>query len=117
MKTEVLGRHLIADLVGCNLESCCNGEDTYKALEQAAVAAGATPLKGDYHGFGEGFGVTGVIILAESHISWHTWPEKNGYVALDIFMCGKCDPRDAMPLIVNYFKPKSITITVSERGI
>ncbi len=50
------------------------------------------------HGFGSGAGVTGVALLAESHITVHTWPER-GYAAFDVFMCGDCDPEAAASTI------------------
>ena len=63
-------------------------------LSSAAKAAGATILGANFHSFGEAMGNTGVLILAESHISVHTWPEHN-YAAIDIFFCGNLD-RDGL---------------------
>ena len=78
--------HLVADLVDCKdlsdlacIEAC---------LREAASAAHATVLDVRLHHFGDGMGVTGVALLAESHISIHTWPE-HGIVAVDLFVCGK----------------------------
>ena len=78
------GRHLIAELHGC--AGLADIQLIETALERAAAAAGATLLETRLHGFGEGQGVTGVALLAESHISIHTWPE-HGYAAVDIFLC------------------------------
>jgi S-adenosylmethionine decarboxylase len=64
------------------------------ALAGAAAAAGAHLLDVHLHSFGPGQGVTGVALLAESHISIHTWPE-HGYAAIDIFMCGRRNDLDA----------------------
>ena len=61
-------------------------------------------------------GVSGVVVLAESHISIHTWPE-TGYVALDIFMCGSCNPYDSIPLLKEYFKPSNMQVIENKRGI
>jgi S-adenosylmethionine decarboxylase len=67
-----------------------------RALRKAAANSGATLLRVQLHHFGKGAGVTGVALLAESHISIHTWPER-GYAAIDIFMCGRnCSPRKAL---------------------
>lgn len=86
------GRHLIADLTGCaRLDDAGFVE---AALVAAAEAAGATVLEARLHSFGPGQGVTGVVLLAESHISIHTWPE-HGYAAVDIFLCGRRHDLDA----------------------
>jgi S-adenosylmethionine decarboxylase len=86
------GRHLIADLQGCS--GLADEMLVRSALATAAAAAGATLLDLRTHGFGPGQGVTGVALLAESHISIHTWPE-HGYAAVDIFLCGDSHDLDA----------------------
>lgn len=86
------GYHLIADLAdGVHLDDAARIE---QCLADAAAAAGATLLEVRLHKFGAGFGVTGVALLAESHISIHTWPEF-GTACVDIFMCGKTNDLDA----------------------
>jgi S-adenosylmethionine decarboxylase len=86
------GRHLLADLFGCSgLDDAALIEG---ALRDAAAAAGATVLDVRLHAFGPGAGVTGVALLAESHISIHSWPER-GYAAIDIFLCGRRHDCDA----------------------
>lgn len=89
--------HLIADLIGC---SRLDDEQHIEAiLREAAKAAGATVLEIRLHGFGQGMGVTGVALLAESHISIHSWPEHD-FAAIDIFVCGStCDPQAALEVI------------------
>ena len=62
-----------------------------RALRDAAEAADATILHSHFHHFGPDGGVSGVLVLAESHISIHTWPERD-FAAVDIFMCGACNP-------------------------
>ena len=86
------GRHLIADLHdGTRLDDVAHIE---RCLTDAAAAAGATLLELRLHSFGPGQGVTGVALLAESHISIHTWPE-NGCACVDIFMCGRSHDLEA----------------------
>jgi len=66
------------------------------------------------HNFGEGSGVTGVVLLAESHISIHTWPELK-YAAVDIFMCGACDPQRAIPVLGEHFLTDTMAVRALER--
>lgn len=108
-----LGRHVIAEFFGAsNLDNITEMET---AMIAAADIAGAIVLEARFHTFGEGQGVTGVVILAESHISIHTWPEY-GYAAIDAFMCGSADPKRAVQYLKNFFSPKSVDITILKRG-
>lgn len=95
------GLHLIADLAG---GTRLDDPDFIGAvLRDAAIAARVTLLELRLHHFGDGNGVTGVALLAESHISIHTWPE-HGVAAIDIFVCGaKADPDAALALIAERF--------------
>lgn len=61
-------------------------------------------------------GLSGVLVLAESHISFHSWPER-GFMALDIFMCGQTDPHKAIPVLKSAFAPESIQLNELKRGI
>ncbi|WP_426240403.1 adenosylmethionine decarboxylase [Pararhizobium sp. DWP1-1-3] len=104
---ELPGRHLIADFSGAeNLDDVARIE---AAFTRAIAAAGATLLGMSFHVFSPGGGVTGTASLAESHISIHTWPE-NAYAALDIFMCGVCDPLNALPALIEAFTPALIEL-------
>ncbi|MDC7694435.1 S-adenosylmethionine decarboxylase [Asticcacaulis sp. DXS10W] len=67
------------------------------------------------HGFGEGAGITGVAILAESHISIHTWPELD-YIALDVFMWGACDPNLSLSVFRACFMPQKERVSLHVRG-
>ncbi len=79
-------------------------------------AAGATLLHIHLHTFCEGGGISGVAVLAESHISVHTWPEK-GYAAFDVFMCGDAEPRKALGVFKAAFNPGRIVIGEHKRGV
>ena len=93
------------------LTSCTRIE---QLLRDAADLAGAHVLHSHFHGFGEGQGVTGVVLLAESHISIHTWPE-NGFAAADIFMCGASDPQRALALLRQALQPAGCDVTTIRR--
>lgn len=111
-----LGRHLILDIwCSINAPELLELEDARLTLEASAEAAGATILDSRWHHFGEGYGYTGVVVLSESHISIHTWPEK-GYAAIDIFYCGDCDPEDSVETIIDYFEPIRYESDLLERG-
>jgi len=98
------GTHIIIDILTEATDKLASVEFLEKMLIDAAKACGATILDGKFHHFGEGFGVTGVLLLAESHITIHTWPE-DGYAAIDVFMCGQCDPHKAIAVFDDAFDP------------
>jgi S-adenosylmethionine decarboxylase len=107
------GTHLLIDFWGA---SRLDDIDFIEhALSKAAIACGATVLAIHLHSFGENAGVTGVAMLAESHISLHSWPEID-YVALDVFMCGSSNPHLAIPVLRDFFKPGQVSITEAARG-
>ena len=87
-----------------------------RALRDAAEAANATILHSHFHHFGPDGGVSGVLVLAESHISIHTWPERD-FAAMDIFMCGACNPYHSLPVLKDVFAPKSILLSEQRRGL
>lgn len=107
------GMHLIVDFYGAFGLDDDRFLDT--ALRKAAEAAGATVLAGHLHHFGSGHGVTGVLLLAESHISIHTWPE-TGYAAVDIFLCGRSDAHRAADHLRTALRPERVQITEIARG-
>jgi S-adenosylmethionine decarboxylase len=108
------GTHLIVDLWQArNLDDAGAIE---AALRAAVEAAGATLLTIDLHRFDPTGGVTGVAVLAESHISIHTWPE-SGYAAVDVFMCGQARPHDAIAVLRRAFEPGMISVVEHRRGL
>ena len=108
------GTHLLLEMWGA--ENLDDPELIETALCDSARTAGATILHAHTHHFSPFGGVSGVVVLAESHISIHTWPER-GYVALDIFMCGECDPYKAVPVLRQAFTPDSLQISEHKRGL
>ena len=107
------GTHLLADLWGATNLADPHLIDT--ALRAAAIRAGATILHSHFHHFTPNGGVSGVVVLAESHISIHTWPERD-FAAVDIFMCGDCNPHDAVPVLRAAFKPHRVDLDEQRRG-
>ena len=115
MNATIVGRHLILELNGVEPSVLRNEYAIEEVLISAAKKAGATVLASKFHHFGGDYGVTGVIVLSESHISIHTWPEFN-YAAIDVFMCGTCNPNDSLPTILEYFEPESWNSNIYDRG-
>lgn len=107
-----VGTHLIVDfLQAANLD---DSERIKGALVEAVRATGATLLHIHLHPFEMG-GVSGVAVLAESHISIHTWPQY-GYAALDLFMCGDCNPYLAIPVLRCALVPGEVRVQEFLRG-
>ncbi len=108
------GQHLIVDMWdGERFDDQQFIEDTFR---QAVEAAKATLLHIHLHQFTGGGGVSGVAVLAESHISIHTWPER-GYAAIDIFMCGDAVPLKAVEVMRRAFRPRHTSVAEHKRGI
>ena len=114
-KRQPAGTHLLIDLYGVAAHHLNQASTLEALLRASAQCAGATILNSHFHGFGAGQGITGVVLLAESHISIHTWPEC-GYAALDIFMCGAAQPQRALETIRQAFSPQSCAVRSIARG-
>lgn len=109
---QCAGAHLIIDLYEASrLDDQAYIEET---LKQCVDAAGATLLHIHLHPF-EPTGVSGVAVLAESHISVHTWPEC-GYAAFDVFMCGDARPERCVDILKDAFKPEQTRVSELLRG-
>lgn len=108
------GTHLIVDLWhATNLDDL---QIVDQALRDAAARAGATLLNIDLHHFTPNGGISGMAILAESHISIHTWPEIS-YAAVDVFMCGAAQPHKAIEILKGVFLPGLVTLAEHKRGV
>lgn len=111
---EYAGTHLIVDLWEADgLDDLALMEST---MREAVEVCGATLLHIHLHHFTPSNGISGVAVLAESHISVHTWPERD-FAAFDIFMCGDARPELAIPVLKKAFKPARINISEQLRGI
>ena len=107
------GTHLIIDLRGA--ERLDDLEHIETALREAVEASRATLLHLHLHHFTPNGGVSGVAVLAESHISIHTWPER-GYAALDVFMCGEARPERTLEVFERVFRPEKMEVAEHLRG-
>jgi len=109
-----VGRHLILELWGCqNLNST---EIVERALRDVVQACDLTLIGLHVYPFIP-IGVTGVAVVAESHVMIHTWPE-HGYAAVDVFTCGeRANPEEALPLLREHFSPERVQIMEISRGI
>ncbi len=110
---ECAGTHLIIDLIGASGLSDIELID--KALRDCVEEAGATLLHIHLHHFTPNAGVSGVAVLAESHISIHTWPERD-YAALDVFMCGDARPEACKAVLERAFRPSKMRVKEILRG-
>ncbi len=106
------GRHLIVDLEGGT--GLDDPDRIETALRAAIHATRARLLHLHLHRFSPQ-GVTGVALLAESHITVHTWPEI-GYAAFDIFMCGDTEPEAAIPVLGRAFETDRLRVRTLQRG-
>ena len=110
---DYAGTHLIVDLRGAHrLDDMEHIENT---LRSAVDASGATLLHIHLHCFTPNGGVSGVAVLAESHISIHTWPER-GFAALDVFMCGDAHPKRTLEVFEEAFSPAKLQVIEHLRG-
>lgn len=110
---EFAGTHLIIDLWGAkHLDDMALME---QAMREAVYESKATLLHIHLHHFTPNGGISGVAVLAESHISVHSWPERD-FAAFDVFMCGDAKPEKCIAILQSYFKPKRCLVTRQLRG-
>jgi S-adenosylmethionine decarboxylase len=108
------GSHVIIDL--WEAKGLDDRERIETALIDAVNEAGATLLHITCTSSKDGGGISGVAVLAESHISVHTWPEK-GFAAFDVFMCGNAEPRKALDVFKRAFEPGRVVVGEHKRGV
>ena len=108
------GSHVLIDFWGAS--NLTEPQLIEMTLREAAEACGATILHAHVHEFLSNGGVSGVAVLAESHISIHTWPELE-FAAFDIFMCGNCAPELALPVLRRVFQPERERVDEHWRGL
>ena len=113
MKT--IARHLIVELYDCDAVAINDIGTVAEHLRQAAEICGATVVGEAFHQF-EPEGVSGTLVIAESHLSIHTWPSR-GYVAADIFTCGGLDPRPGFRHLKAAFGAASARVQEIVRGL
>ena len=111
-----LGKHLLVELYDCDsklLNDCALVE---REMQKAARAAKATIVRSTFHMFSP-YGVSGVVVIAESHLTIHTWPEHN-YAAIDIFTCGtSVEPYTAYQVLKEAFRCKNSSVIELKRGL
>jgi S-adenosylmethionine decarboxylase len=113
---NALGRHLLLELFDCDSDAINNLESVKGALVEAAKRAQATIVDVVFHEFNP-FGISGVVVIAESHLSIHTWPEYR-YAAVDIFSCGDVlQPEVAANYLVEQFGAERASVVEMQRGM
>lgn len=111
-----LGRHLLAEFSGCDAAALADLEGVTAAMLEAATRSGATIVTHSFHRFGGGGGISGVVIIAESHLAIHTWPE-HAFAAVDFFTCGgKVRTEVALEVLAKAFRADSIEQAEVARG-
>ncbi|MEM0157542.1 MAG: adenosylmethionine decarboxylase [Thermoplasmataceae archaeon] len=111
-----VGFQILADLYGVDSDIISKVDSLYPVIEDAVRAGNLTKISSDYYQF-QPQGASGVVLLAESHLSFHTWPE-HGLVTLDIYTCG--DPKGAetaFDYIVDQLKPDTMDCKRLRRGV
>jgi S-adenosylmethionine decarboxylase len=113
---NALGRHLLVELNDCDREVLNDLDLLRDAMLTAAIKCGAVILGDSFHRFSPQ-GVSGVVVIAESHLSVHTWPEY-GYAAVDVFTCGTTvDPQKAADVLIERLGSRNHSLTEIKRGV
>jgi len=111
-----LGRHLVAEFYNCDPEILDDIEAIERHMMNAAYESGATVVNSTFHRFLP-YGVSGVVVISESHLAIHTWPEY-GYAAIDLFTCGDdVDPWKAFDYLKKALKADRVEVVEHLRGV
>jgi len=115
-KINSLGRHLLVEYYDCDVDVLDSVEAIREAMTNAAEMAGATIVSDTFHHFSP-YGVSGVVVIAESHLAIHTWPEHK-FAAVDLFTCGDdVDPWIGFYHLKDILKSKYFTVMEMRRGL
>lgn len=113
---QSLGRHVLAEIYGCRFEVLNDIKEVEDIMVNAALEAGAEVREFVFHKFSPQ-GVSGVVVISESHLAIHTWPEL-GYAAVDVFTCGdSVNPWDACDYLVEMFGADGVDASEVKRGL
>ena len=116
MTLKGLGKHVIAEFYDCDRDLINDQEFIEEILLRSAEIAGATIVAPVFHKFSP-YGISGVVVVAESHFTIHTWPEY-GYCAVDIFTCGDLiDNHKALTFLKDSVRSKNISVSEINRGV
>lgn len=116
VQPNIHGRHLIAELLNCNPSLLSDMEAVKSGMMEAARRARATIVTTAFHPF-KPFGISGVVVICESHLSIHTWPEHR-YAAVDVFTCGNTlKPDRSIVYLEKWFEAEQVSMVEIKRGI
>jgi S-adenosylmethionine decarboxylase proenzyme len=111
-----LGRQMVVEFYDCDKEKMDDLRGVEQDMMDAAIASGATIVEKVFHRFSP-WGISGVVVIAESHLAIHTWPEY-GYAAVDLFTCGdEVDPMKGFELLKERFDSKNMSVMEMKRGM
>jgi S-adenosylmethionine decarboxylase len=118
----MVGNHIIVDMFGINIDKMININKNELSIQEwnffiklCFDENNISLIKTSWHNFDNNGAFTVIYLLAESHLSLHTWPEKN-YIALDVFTCGNSNTELIVEKIINYFEPKNTKVDKLKRG-
>ena len=113
---KALGQHLILEFHGCDRAALASVAGVQEAMLSAARVSGASVIDSVFHKF-QPHGVSGVVVIAQSHFAVHTWPEHR-YASADLFTCGESiDPWKAINRLKRLFKAAGYSVVNLQRGV